>query len=247
MNRVQFMLELAALLQDISVEERTEAMKYYNDYFDEAGEENEAEIIRELGSPAKVAAEIKAGLGGKAGEEGEFRETGYTDTRFERRESPAGPGGPAGYGPGGNSGGNGGGGCGGGDSYGQSRSSRTWKIILIVLILLVCSPIVVPVGLALLCAVVGLAIAVFAVFFAFALAAVVVAIVGIVLFFAGMMALVPDLPTGLALIGSGMILAVIGAILTVAAVRLCIIVLPGMFRFFVELCRRPFHGRKAVG
>ena len=48
MNRVQFMLELAALLQDISVEERTEAMKYYNDYFDEAGEENEAEIIREL-------------------------------------------------------------------------------------------------------------------------------------------------------------------------------------------------------
>ena len=247
MNRVQFMLELAALLQDISVEERTEAMKYYNDYFDEAGEENEAEIIRELGSPAKVAAEIKAGLGGKAGEEGEFRETGYTDTRFERRESPAGPGGPAGYGPGGNSGGNGGGGCGGCDSYGQSRSSRTLKIILIVLILLVCSPIVVPVGLALLCAVVGLAIAVFAVFFAFALAAVVVAIVGIVLFFAGMMALVPDLPTGLALIGSGMILAVIGAILTVAAVRLCIIVLPGLFRFFVELCRRPFHGRKAVG
>ena len=85
MNRIQFMLELAALLQDISVEERTEAMKYYNDYFDEAGEENEAEIIRELGSPAKVAAEIKAGLGGKAGEEGEFRETGYTDPRFERR------------------------------------------------------------------------------------------------------------------------------------------------------------------
>ena len=87
MNRIQFMLELAALLQDISVEERTEAMKYYNDYFDEAGEENEAEIIRELGSPAKVAAEIKAGLGGKAGEEGEFRETGYTDTRFEHREA----------------------------------------------------------------------------------------------------------------------------------------------------------------
>ena len=34
MNRIQFMTELAALLQDISVEERVEAMKYYNDYFD---------------------------------------------------------------------------------------------------------------------------------------------------------------------------------------------------------------------
>lgn len=253
MNRIQFMLELAALLQDISVEERTEAMKYYNDYFDEAGEENEAEIIRELGSPAKVAAEIKAGLGGKAGEEGEFRETGYTDPRFERRESPARPGGP---GPDSQRGGTGYGTENGGPSagyssnaggYGQPRGSRTWKIILIVLILLVCSPVVVPVGLVLLCVVAGLAIAAFAVFFAFALAAVVVAVVGVVLFFAGMMALVPDLPTGLALIGSGMILAVIGAILTVAAVRLCIIVLPGLFRFFVELCRRPFHRRKAVG
>lgn len=246
MNRIQFMLELAALLQDISVEERTEAMKYYNDYFDEAGEENEAEIIRELGSPAKVAAEIKAGLGGKAGEEEEFRETGYTDTRFEHREAPARPGGPGpdsqrsgGYSQDGGPGPEG--------SYSQSRSSRTWKIILIVLLLLVCAPIVVPVGLFLLCAVVMLAVAAFAVFLGFAVAAIVLAIVGIVLFFAGILALVPDLPTGLALIGSGMILAVIGAILTVAAVRLCIIVLPGLFRFFVELCRRPFHRRKAVG
>lgn len=105
----------------------------------------------------------------------------------------------------------------------------------------------VPVGLFLLCAVVMLAVAAFAVFLGFAVAAIVLAIVGIVLFFAGILALVPDLPTGLALIGSGMILAVIGAILTVAAVRLCIIVLPGLFRFFVELCRRPFHRRKAVG
>ena len=225
MNRIQFMIELAALLQDISVEERTEAMKYYNDYFDEAGEENEAKIIRELGSPAKVAAEIKAGLGGKAGDEGEFRETGYTDPRFEHRESPARPDG----------------------GFSQPRSSRICKIILIVLILLVCAPIVVPVGLALLCVVAGLAIAAFAIFLGFAAVAVVLAIVGIVLFFAGMLALVPDLPTGLALIGSGMILAVIGVILTVAAVRLCMIVLPGMLRFFVELCRRPFHRRKAVG
>ena len=41
MNRVEYMTRLAAMLQDIPVEERQEAMKYYNDYFDEAGEENE--------------------------------------------------------------------------------------------------------------------------------------------------------------------------------------------------------------
>lgn len=32
MNRIEFMTELAALLQDVPVEERREAMQYYNDY-----------------------------------------------------------------------------------------------------------------------------------------------------------------------------------------------------------------------
>ena len=45
MNRIEFMLELAALLQDVPVEERTDAMQYYNDYFDAAGEENEQKVI----------------------------------------------------------------------------------------------------------------------------------------------------------------------------------------------------------
>ena len=65
MNRIEFMTELAALLQDISAEERVEAMQYYNDYFDDAGAENEADIIKELESPRKVAETIKAGLGGQ--------------------------------------------------------------------------------------------------------------------------------------------------------------------------------------
>ena len=62
MNRIEFMTELAALLQDVPVEERREAMQYYNDYFDDAGEENEEQVISELGNPAKVAATIKADL-----------------------------------------------------------------------------------------------------------------------------------------------------------------------------------------
>ena len=35
MNRIGFMTQLAALLQDVPVEERREAMQYYNDYFDD--------------------------------------------------------------------------------------------------------------------------------------------------------------------------------------------------------------------
>ena len=62
MNRIEFMTELAALLQDVPVEERKEAMQYYNDYFDDAGEE-EKDVVKELGSPAKVAENIKKDLG----------------------------------------------------------------------------------------------------------------------------------------------------------------------------------------
>lgn len=86
MNRIEFMTELAILLQDIPVEERNAAMQYYNDYFDDAGSDKEADIIEKLGSPEKIANEIKANL--HTDEEAqEYRETGYTDTRFEQKEA----------------------------------------------------------------------------------------------------------------------------------------------------------------
>lgn len=62
MNRVEFMQQLERLLGDLPESDRMDAIAYYNDYFDEAGPENEAQVIRELGSPGKVAAIIKADL-----------------------------------------------------------------------------------------------------------------------------------------------------------------------------------------
>ena len=58
MNRIEYMTKLASLLQDIPEVERRDAMKYYNDYFDEAGEENEEQVIREFGAPEEVAENI---------------------------------------------------------------------------------------------------------------------------------------------------------------------------------------------
>ena len=68
MDRAQFMQELEKLLADISETERQDALDFYNSYFDDAGAENEASVLRELGSPEKVAAIIKADLKGSAGE-----------------------------------------------------------------------------------------------------------------------------------------------------------------------------------
>lgn len=77
MNRVEFMTELESLLQDISLEERIEALQYYNDYFNDAGVEMEETIIEELGSPAKVAAEVKEGLKINGEDTTGYQKTGY--------------------------------------------------------------------------------------------------------------------------------------------------------------------------
>ena len=62
MNRVDFMQQLESLLQSIAPMERDEALQYYNDYFDDAGKENEQEVIEALGNPARVAENIKRDL-----------------------------------------------------------------------------------------------------------------------------------------------------------------------------------------
>lgn len=81
MDRAQFMEQLKKLLSDVSEAERLEALDYYNSYFDDAGEENEAAVIRELGSPGKVAAIIKADLQESNDRYAEYTEWGYEDTR----------------------------------------------------------------------------------------------------------------------------------------------------------------------
>lgn len=86
MRREEFMAQLARLLTGLPENEREEAVRYYNDYFDEAGPENEAQVIQELGSPGKVAGIIRANL--EDGQNrGEFTENGYRDSAGERKPS----------------------------------------------------------------------------------------------------------------------------------------------------------------
>ena len=62
MNRTEFMNQLEILLQNISFAEKEEALQYYNDYFDDAGAENEQSVIEALGNPARVAENIRREL-----------------------------------------------------------------------------------------------------------------------------------------------------------------------------------------
>lgn len=60
MNKKLFLDELHRLLSDLPPEERNQAIKYYEDYFEDAGPENEQAILKELGSPQELANQIKA-------------------------------------------------------------------------------------------------------------------------------------------------------------------------------------------
>lgn len=86
MNRAEFMRRLTELLGDVSPMERDEAIQYYNDYFDDAGAENENSVIASLGSPEELARTIKTGLN-DSGNGGEFTESGFSGyTQVHRDE-----------------------------------------------------------------------------------------------------------------------------------------------------------------
>lgn len=82
MTRDEFMKELAYLLQDIQDEDKYDALQYYTDYFDEAGPDREADVVKELGSPERIAAIIRSDIAGHLEDGGEFTESGYQDERF---------------------------------------------------------------------------------------------------------------------------------------------------------------------
>lgn len=65
MNKTEFMNRLKRGLDDFPREEQENALKYYVEYFQEAGEDKEDEVIQELGDPAQIVADIRKNYDGK--------------------------------------------------------------------------------------------------------------------------------------------------------------------------------------
>lgn len=80
MSKEEFLAELEACLLDLSKEEREEALAYYQDYLEEAGDE--PDVPGRLGTPQQVAEGIRMGLEQDV-DAGEFTESGYRDERLE--------------------------------------------------------------------------------------------------------------------------------------------------------------------
>lgn len=235
MNRAEFMNRLTALLIDVSPTEREEAIQYYNDYFDDAGVENEESVIASLGTPEELARSIKAGLN-DGGNTGEFTEAGFKGYS-ESKQNEVMQAGQSPYGQ---------------TSYGQNAQGSTGNgtqkkqmsggmIALIVIAVILSSPLWIGLFGGLFGVVVGLLATLLSLFIAFMALGAALAGGGIALFVAGFATLFSAPFAGICLIGGGMVLFAIGLVFIWLMVLVIGTAVPALIRGVVKLCNRIFH------
>ena len=231
MNRKEFMERLERMLWNISDSEREEALQYYNDYFDDAGEENEEKVIEELGSPSQVAQKIKAGCSDQTSE---YSEQGYEDTRFrtaqeviskeeaQREQANEGS-------------------RGAGRKPGRNSEADTWKIIAIILLCILASPIILPIGGAIFAVIAAVVFGIGGVCIGIVAAGFAILITGIILIGTGIAEIFVTPAVGLALTGVGCLIFALGIMLSLFTIWCCIKILPWLIRGIVGLVSYPFR------
>lgn len=257
MSRLDFMKELESLLSDIPIEERNEALQYYNDYFEDAGPDHEDTILKELGSPTRIAGIIKADLSANATDRenrGVFTETGYQDTVYqdEKYEIINSAKTAKNQGDTQNSNSNTKEQNNTGTSYNQQKYDENRRkqqtnntnlalILLLGVAILFGSPIIFGIfGVA-----IGLFAAVFALLFGFGIVGIAMTATGIGVFFAGLAQFgVPFI--GLAYCGSGLLIFGIGILFILLSALIIKKLLPAMIKGIVSICRLPFKNRSVA-
>lgn len=258
MNKAEFMRQLESLLKNISEQERQEALHYYDDYFDDAGPENEQAVLEALGNPARVAENIRrdlygAGYGdgyvvrkpvtgrelaeyGTAMEEEQGSETIRQNTAAQQTVYAGASAatdtwqGSAQANP---VWGNTGGGEQGGFHKADKEPLSGWHIALIVVLCIFGFPVactLLSIALGLMGGVLGLAAAWFAMILGFGLAALVCLIVGICISGIGIAGVGFHPLAGLGLIGGGLIVIGIGVLFMMLTVAMAGWITPAVFR-----------------
>lgn len=216
MNRTDFMNQLESLLQNISPAEREEALQYYNEYFNDAGTENEQDVIEALGNPAKVAENIKRDLYGNGYGEASYQRAGVNDKAIvQYQQNTKGAKEPE-----------------------KEEKMSTGMIVLIVILCILASPVILSVASGILSALAGLLAAWFALILTFGVVAVVFIVMMIVLIVVGIMGMFADPFVGVAVIGIGLLLGGLGILFLMLTVAMAGIATPAMFRGCGALIRK---------
>ncbi|MCM1144951.1 MAG: DUF1700 domain-containing protein [Blautia sp.] len=256
MSRADFMRNLAELLADVPPAEREEAIQYYQNYFDDAGAENEQGVIASLGTPEQLARTIKAGLA-DGGNMGEFTEKGfsgyeqgsrnevlYTGSGAENQDTQDSfqtEWGKDGY---------------TGTNHYEEKSDNGKKeskpmsggmIALIVILCVLAAPVLIGIGSGIFGGAVGVLGALFGILLGFGITAVVLILVGVG-FFVGGVALMFGAPLGgLCMIGGALVCMAVGLFFLWLTVMIYGVLLPAIVKGIIKIFQSIFHkeGEKA--
>ena len=220
MNRIDFMRRLELLLSDLPENERREAVQYYNDYFNDAGVENEEEVLESLGTPEEVAGSIREGLREEAREKGEFSEKGFKQDGQKQEKKDA------------------------GDRYraeGRKKGMSASAVALIVICCLVASPVLIPLAITLIVVLAVLGAVFISLVLVFLLIGVVCIVSGVIAFFGSLTELF--LAPASAVMGIGMSLIAVGAgiLLTMLLVFVISKIFPAAFCKTADWVSGLFH------
>lgn len=211
MNAYEYLQALRAALAVLPDDEIDSAMRYYEDYFLDAGDENAEKVIKQLGPPEQVAEAILRDYTGVARRRPE---------RFEEEKAQTVNGVPL-------------------DRDGKPRKKgiNPWMPACIVLLALIFGPVAVAVIGAIIVAVVGLVIGIAACVVAVPAATLIGG--GALVLFSFLLWATPA--SALATLGAGLTVGAVGLLLVLLVIKLCILFVPPIIRGLVALIRWPIE------
>lgn len=213
MNAYEYLQALRAALAVLPDDEINSAMRYYEDYFLDAGDENAAQVIEQLGPPEQVAEAILRDYTGVARRRPE---------RFEEEKAQTVDGVPLGR---------------DGKPLTRKKGINPWMLACIVLLALIFGPIAVAVIGGIIVAAVGLIVGVAACVVAVPAATLIGG--GALVLFSFLLWATPA--SALATLGAGLVVGAVGLLLVLLVIKLCILFVPPIIRGLVALIRWPIE------
>ena len=213
MNAYEYLQALRAALAVLPDDEIDSAMRYYEDYFLDAGDENAAQVIEQLGPPEQVAEAILRDYTGVARRRPE---------RFEEEKAQTVDGVPLGR---------------DGKPLTRKKGINPWMLACIVLLALIFGPVAVAVIGGIIVAVVGLIVGVAACVVAVPAATLIGG--GALVLFSFLLWATPA--SALATLGAGLAVGAVGLLLVLLVIKLCILFVPPIIRGLVALIRWPIE------
>lgn len=213
MNAYEYLQALRAALAVLPDDEIDSAMRYYEDYFLDAGDENAAQVIEQLGPPEQVAEAILRDYTGVARRRPE---------RFEEEKAQTVDGVPLGR---------------DGKPLTRKKGINPWMLACIVLLALIFGPVAVAVIGGIIVAAVGLIVGVAACVVAVPAATLIGG--GALVLFSFLLWATPA--SALATLGAGLVVGAVGLLLVLLVIKLCILFVPPIIRGLVALVRWPIE------